>query len=51
MKVSDWLSWNLPDPEVASVRPSNQHDAIGEVPFTCRDLFGYALIMPLIKVT
>ncbi|KAK6032182.1 SIT4 phosphatase-associated protein [Ostertagia ostertagi] len=29
-KVDDWLSWNLPDPEVANVRPLIQHDTIDE---------------------
>ncbi|XGW08923.1 hypothetical protein V3C99_011326 [Haemonchus contortus] len=29
-KVEEWLSWNLPDPEVANVRPMNQHDTIDE---------------------
>ncbi|KAK5979633.1 SIT4 phosphatase-associated protein [Trichostrongylus colubriformis] len=29
-KVDEWLSWNLPDPEVANVRPLNQHDTIDE---------------------
>ncbi|KAK6061504.1 SIT4 phosphatase-associated protein [Cooperia oncophora] len=27
-KVEEWLSWNLPDPEVANVRPLIQHDTI-----------------------
>ncbi|KAL6736431.1 hypothetical protein Aduo_006786 [Ancylostoma duodenale] len=29
-KVEEWLKWNLPDPDVASVRPSLQHETIGE---------------------
>ncbi|RCN51865.1 hypothetical protein ANCCAN_01953 [Ancylostoma caninum] len=28
-KVEEWLKWNLPDPDVASVRPSLQHETIG----------------------
>ncbi|KHJ92993.1 hypothetical protein OESDEN_07106 [Oesophagostomum dentatum] len=30
-KVDEWLSWNLPDPEVANVRPSLTTETIGDV--------------------